>query len=53
VGYNYDNIWRAWSSTKPSSEEMQVGGIVAKQGQASPKGKDDACLVNDRNDLKE
>jgi len=53
VGYNYDNIWRAWNSVKPSAEEMQVGGAYPRQGAASPKGKDDACLVNERNDNKE
>jgi prepilin-type N-terminal cleavage/methylation domain-containing protein len=50
-GYNYDNIWKYWSVGKPGLEEMQVGGIAPKQGIATPRSKDDACLVNDRNDL--
>lgn len=53
VGYNNDNIWRSWPNSKPSAYDMQVGGVYPRQGVASPMGKDDACLVNDRNDIAE
>jgi prepilin-type N-terminal cleavage/methylation domain-containing protein len=49
-GYNYDNIWKYWNTTKPAMDEMQVGGTAPKPGVALPKSKDDACLVNDKND---
>jgi prepilin-type N-terminal cleavage/methylation domain-containing protein len=52
-GYNYDNIWRYWNTTKPGAEEMQVGGTAPKPGVALPKSKDDACLINDKNDYNE
>ncbi len=49
-GYNYDNIWRYWNSSKPSVQEMQIGGTAPQPGMALPKSKDDACLINDKND---
>ncbi len=52
-GYNYDNIWRYWNTTKAGIQEMQVGGTAPKPGVALPKSKDDACLINDRNDNNE
>lgn len=50
VGYNYDNVWKFWNTTRPTAEEMQVGGQAPRPGIALPKSRDDACLINDRND---
>jgi prepilin-type N-terminal cleavage/methylation domain-containing protein/prepilin-type processing-associated H-X9-DG protein len=60
-GINNDNIWKFWPTyTKtPTDLEREAGSqtdvmaYTPNQGAASPKNKDDACLVNERNDNKE
>jgi prepilin-type processing-associated H-X9-DG protein len=68
-GINNDNIWKYWPtySKTPTSTEIEVGAgsppsasagnenlqYAPGAGSASPKSKDDACLVNERNDNKE
>jgi prepilin-type N-terminal cleavage/methylation domain-containing protein/prepilin-type processing-associated H-X9-DG protein len=61
VGINNDNIWKVWPSytTTPTDEEREVGSktdvlaYTPNPGNVSPRNKDDACLVNERNDNKE
>jgi hypothetical protein len=52
VGYNNDNVWRFWNGSGATDEEKQVGGMSPSQGNCVPKSKDDACLVNEKNDNK-
>jgi prepilin-type processing-associated H-X9-DG protein len=58
-GINNDNIWKFWPSNNPTDEQREVGDktdvfkYAPAQGVAIPKSKDDACLVTERNDLKE
>jgi type II secretory pathway pseudopilin PulG len=61
AGINNDNIWKVWPDygKTPTSQEMEIGSetdifaYTPTAGNASPRGKDDSCLVNERNDNKE
>jgi len=67
-GINNDNIWKMWPSysqtptdaereagkgTSGSTSWADISAYAPGPGNASPRSKDDACLVNERNDNKE